>query len=244
VASVRELATVCFRPLTDQEFSQLTRALPDEAVLRDKLERLKRQGGVDRDMDIGFLIAVLEKHVKQTTSVSRFAWPGSDARMREILSTLPTRLVCIGQAAIARSQRSAKSVQRSPFRFQGVWLQSDARLPYQPRLHFAPGIRAGFRAVDQHMNDGLPVTRPAGQSSARRSARTATLRCQSSACARRRQLSKNVALFRQIERRAGVVRAASPGLSDSNLMHSGASCHQAHDACNCIELRQRRWGEW
>jgi hypothetical protein len=37
--------------------------LPDEAVLRHKLEQLKRQGGVEPDLSIGFLAEVLKKHV-------------------------------------------------------------------------------------------------------------------------------------------------------------------------------------
>jgi hypothetical protein len=63
ITSVRELAAACFRPLTDQEFTQLTCALPDEAVLRHKLELLKRQGGVEPDLSIGFLTRVLKEHV-------------------------------------------------------------------------------------------------------------------------------------------------------------------------------------
>jgi len=58
-ATIMECVAVCYRPINAQEFSQLKKAYPDEAVLRKKLARLKRNGGVDPEMPLGFFLQAL-----------------------------------------------------------------------------------------------------------------------------------------------------------------------------------------
>jgi DNA-binding HxlR family transcriptional regulator len=57
--TILECVAICYRPITAQEFSQLKQAYPDEAVLRKKLARLKRNGGVDPEMPLGFFLQAL-----------------------------------------------------------------------------------------------------------------------------------------------------------------------------------------
>jgi hypothetical protein len=54
-----ECVAVCYRRINAQEFGQLKQAYPDEAVLRKKLARLKRNGGVDPEMPLGFFLQAL-----------------------------------------------------------------------------------------------------------------------------------------------------------------------------------------
>jgi hypothetical protein len=54
-----ECVAICYRRINTQEFSQLKQAYPDEAVLRKKLARLKRNGGVDPEMPLGFFLQAL-----------------------------------------------------------------------------------------------------------------------------------------------------------------------------------------
>ena len=58
-ATILEFIAVCYRPINAQEFGQLKQAYPDEAVLRKKLARLKRNGGVDPEMHLGFFLQAL-----------------------------------------------------------------------------------------------------------------------------------------------------------------------------------------
>ena len=58
-ATIMECVAVCYRPINAQEFSQLKKAYPDEAVLRKKLARLKQEGGVDPEMHLGFFLQAL-----------------------------------------------------------------------------------------------------------------------------------------------------------------------------------------
>lgn len=58
-AAILECVAVCYRPINAQEFGQLKQAYPDEAVLRKKLARLKRNGGVDSEMHLGFFLQAL-----------------------------------------------------------------------------------------------------------------------------------------------------------------------------------------
>jgi hypothetical protein len=58
-ATILEFIAVCYRPINAQEFGQLKQAYPDEAVLRKKLARLKRNGGVDPEMPLGFFLQAL-----------------------------------------------------------------------------------------------------------------------------------------------------------------------------------------
>ena len=58
-AAILESVAICYRPIDAQEFGQLKQAYPDEAVLRKKLARLKRNGGVDPEMPLGFFLQVL-----------------------------------------------------------------------------------------------------------------------------------------------------------------------------------------
>jgi hypothetical protein len=58
-ATILEFIAVCYRPINSQEFGQLKQAYPDEAVLRKKLARLKRNGGVDPEMHLGFFLQAL-----------------------------------------------------------------------------------------------------------------------------------------------------------------------------------------
>ena len=54
-----ECVATCYRPINAQEFGQLKKAYPDEAVLRKKLARLKRNGSVDPEMPLGFFLQAL-----------------------------------------------------------------------------------------------------------------------------------------------------------------------------------------
>ena len=58
-ATILESVAICYRPINAQEFGQLKQAYPDEAVLRKKLARLKRNGGVDPEMPLGFFLQAL-----------------------------------------------------------------------------------------------------------------------------------------------------------------------------------------
>jgi hypothetical protein len=58
-AAIMECVAVCYRPINAQEFSQLKKAYPDEAILRKKLARLKQEGGVDPEMHLGFFLQAL-----------------------------------------------------------------------------------------------------------------------------------------------------------------------------------------
>jgi hypothetical protein len=58
-AAIMECVAVCYRQINAQEFGQLKQAYPDEAVLRKKLARLKRNGGVDPEMHLGFFLQAL-----------------------------------------------------------------------------------------------------------------------------------------------------------------------------------------
>ena len=58
-AAILESVAICYRPIDAQEFGQLKQAYPDEAVLRKKLARLKRNGGVDPEMPLGFFLQAL-----------------------------------------------------------------------------------------------------------------------------------------------------------------------------------------
>jgi hypothetical protein len=58
-AAILECVAVCYRPINAQELSQLKQAYPDEAVLRKKLARLKRNGSVDPEMPLGFFLQAL-----------------------------------------------------------------------------------------------------------------------------------------------------------------------------------------
>src|ERR1039458_183983 len=55
-AAIMECVAICYRQINAQEFGQLKQAYPDEAVLRKKLARLKRNGGVDPEMPLGFFL--------------------------------------------------------------------------------------------------------------------------------------------------------------------------------------------
>ena len=57
--TILECVAICYRPINAQEFIQLKQAYPDEVVLRKKLARLKHNGGVDPDMDLGFFLRAL-----------------------------------------------------------------------------------------------------------------------------------------------------------------------------------------
>jgi hypothetical protein len=57
--TIRDLIASCYRTINAQEFAQVKQAYPDEVVLREKLERLKRKGGVGAYMEIGFFIQAL-----------------------------------------------------------------------------------------------------------------------------------------------------------------------------------------
>src|SRR5450759_4629277 len=57
--TILECVAICYRPINAQEFSQLKQAYPDEAVLRKKLARLKRNGGVAPEMPLGFFLQAL-----------------------------------------------------------------------------------------------------------------------------------------------------------------------------------------
>jgi hypothetical protein len=43
-----------------QEFAQLKDRYPDEVILGEKLKSLKRQGGLDPESPVGFLVAALQ----------------------------------------------------------------------------------------------------------------------------------------------------------------------------------------
>ena len=58
-ATIMECVAICYRQINAQEFGQLKQAYPDEAVLRKKLARLKRNGGVDPEMPLGFFLQAL-----------------------------------------------------------------------------------------------------------------------------------------------------------------------------------------
>ena len=58
-AAIMECVATCYRPINAQEFGQLKQAYLDEAVLRKKLARLKRNGGVDPEMPLGFFLQAL-----------------------------------------------------------------------------------------------------------------------------------------------------------------------------------------
>ena len=58
-AAIMECVAVCYRRINAQEFGQLKQAYLDEAVLRKKLARLKRNGGVDPEMPLGFFLQAL-----------------------------------------------------------------------------------------------------------------------------------------------------------------------------------------
>ena len=58
---LQELISRCYRPINAQEFKELKAWFPDEAILRGKLESLKSRGdGVAPEMDLGFLVRLLE----------------------------------------------------------------------------------------------------------------------------------------------------------------------------------------
>src|SRR5450756_403855 len=57
--TILEFVATCYRRINAQEFAQLKQAYPDEVVLRNKLARLKHNGGVAPDMDLGFFLRAL-----------------------------------------------------------------------------------------------------------------------------------------------------------------------------------------
>jgi hypothetical protein len=58
---LQELISRCYRPIDAREFRDLKAWFPDEAILRGKLESLKSRGdGVAPEMDLGFLVRLLE----------------------------------------------------------------------------------------------------------------------------------------------------------------------------------------
>jgi hypothetical protein len=61
-ASIPQLIALCYRPMSAQEFAQLKQAYPDEAVLREKLERFKvKSDGVEPGMNPSFFIQALKQ---------------------------------------------------------------------------------------------------------------------------------------------------------------------------------------
>ena len=57
--TILEFVATCYRRINAQEFAQLKQAYPDEVVLRQKLARLKQEGGVDAEMHPGFFLQAL-----------------------------------------------------------------------------------------------------------------------------------------------------------------------------------------
>jgi|GEM_PF-6120235 len=57
--TILEFVATCYRRINAQEFAQLKQAYPDEVVLRNKLARLKHNGGVAPDMKLGFFLQAL-----------------------------------------------------------------------------------------------------------------------------------------------------------------------------------------
>jgi hypothetical protein len=61
-ATILELITACYRLINDWEFDQLKHAFPDEAVLREKLERFRGNSkSVAPNMNSGFFIQALKQ---------------------------------------------------------------------------------------------------------------------------------------------------------------------------------------
>ena len=58
-ATILEFVATCYRRINAQEFGQIKQAYPDEVVLRNKLARLKHNGGVAPDMKLGFFLQAL-----------------------------------------------------------------------------------------------------------------------------------------------------------------------------------------
>jgi hypothetical protein len=62
LAPILELIAACYRPINALEFIQLKQTYPDEVSLREKLERLKSNGGgVESEMQVGFFIQALKQ---------------------------------------------------------------------------------------------------------------------------------------------------------------------------------------
>ena len=57
--TILECVAICYRRINAQEFGQIKQAYPDEVVLRNKLARLKHNGGVAPDMKLGFFLQAL-----------------------------------------------------------------------------------------------------------------------------------------------------------------------------------------
>jgi len=61
-ATIPELVAACYRSLTDREFAELKAVEPDEAVLRAKLDGLRRHAGVAPHLGLGFFTMALQKY--------------------------------------------------------------------------------------------------------------------------------------------------------------------------------------
>jgi hypothetical protein len=59
--TVLEFVAAPYRQIDAWELAQLKQAYPNEVALREKLERLKRSGGVESHLSFNFFLAAIDK---------------------------------------------------------------------------------------------------------------------------------------------------------------------------------------